>query len=393
MVESARSGRNPEGAPAVSPGVTVKPASRAAAAAILLALPILAAGGCGLARQLPEGAAYIPADSAFVLAMNLPELSSTDLYKELREKGGAVGLNRFNFMQFATAAGIDPSKDVRWLTFLGRGSGDEGMAVDQLSALVSGTFDGKKVHDFLKDSGLPYETHAGLEIFQVVIVGDRCRLCVAVLDDTTAAFGDGETLEAMGDARQGEAGSLLSDETARRLLQRIDTRGAIWGIARGKRLAGSLAGFLHSMADRGGALAAFSSIEDMAFFVSTGETILVAVDAVASDDKSALMVADILEGAGAMGKLALKQSGAKALSLLEPFKVQVDGRVVRASTNFPQSALVDLAHSAMADMFRGLPVAPGFPAMPGAAPGGTTGSGEGQPGSDAGAQDSNTHSP
>lgn len=312
--------------------------------------------GCGLASGMPEGSQFIPADSSLVISLNLPALAATDLYRELQESGGGVALQRMNFMQFAKATGLDVVRDVRWLTFLGRGPAREGMAVDQLSALVSGSFDGSKVHDYLKDTGLPFETHAGLEIFQIVIVEGRCRLCVAVLDDSTAAFGDGVTLRAMGEARNDPASSLASDPTAERLLSRLDHRAAIWGLARGRQLAGSLAGFLQQMAEQSREISAFTAIEDIAFFVAAGENILLAADAVARNEEEALLIADILEGAGAMGKLALKQAGQQEASrFLTSFKVQVDGLVVRASTSFPQSVLVDLSRSAMSDMFR-LPV-------------------------------------
>jgi hypothetical protein len=320
------------------------------AVAYVAALALLMSG-CGLAAGLPDGAEFIPSDSAFVLALNLPALTATDLYKLLEERGGAVGLNRLNFFQFAKATGLDPLRDVRSLTFVGRGRGEEGPELDQLSAIVSGSFDGKKVYDFLKDSGLPFMTHADLDIFQIVIVEGRCRLCVAVLDDATATFGDGETLQAMAEARRDPAAAVTSDPTANRLLTRVDNRAAIWGLARGRRLAGSLGGFLQKMTEQQANLAAFTAIEDISFFVAAGESILVAADAVVGSEEDALLVADILKGAGAMGRMALKQARPEASRFLTSFKVQVDGFVVRASTSFPQSDLVDLADSAMSDMF------------------------------------------
>ena len=326
----------------------------------------LLCNGCGLTAGMPEGSEFIPADSAFVLSLNLPVLASTELYKELKEQGGAVGFNRLNFMQFARATGLDPVRDVKWLTFLGRGEGDGGPGVDQLSALVSGSFDGKKVYDFLKDSGLPFETHAGLDIFQLVIVEGRCRLCIAVLDDDTAAFGDGETLRAMGEARQDPASALASDETAGRLLSRLEHRSAIWGVARGRKLAGAFTGFLQEMAQPDSELSVFTSIQDVGFFVAAGDTILLAVDAVTLSEEDALTVADILKGAGAMGKMALKQTGGDASRFLTSFKVQVDGVMVRASTSFPQSDLVELSRGAMADLFQ-------FPSLPGLGLGGGSG--------------------
>ena len=100
-------------------------------------------------------AAYIPADAAFVVALDLPGLAATDLYKALEERGGTVGLNRLNFYKFAEMTGLNPTEDVQWLTFVGRAQSG-GLDIDQLSALVSGTFDGAKTYAFLKDSGLPF---------------------------------------------------------------------------------------------------------------------------------------------------------------------------------------------------------------------------------------------
>lgn len=337
-----------------------------------LALAALACAGCGLTTGMPEGSRFIPADSSLVLSLNLPELAATDLYKELQESGGGVAMQRLNFMQFIKATGLDVARDVRWLTFLGRGESEGGLAVDQLSALVTGSFDGTKVYDYLKGSGLPFETHAGVDIFQVVIVEGRCRFCIAVLDGDTAAFGDGVTLRAMAEAKGDSSSALSSDPTAERLLARLDRRAAIWGLARGQRLAGSLAGFLQQMAEQSKEISAFTSIEDIAFFVAPGENILLAVDAVARDEEEALLIADILEGAGAMGRMALKQAGNhEASRFLTAFKVQVDGLMVRASTSFPQSYLVELSRNAMSDMFR-LPV-PGFGMGPGPLAGGRIG--------------------
>ena len=312
-------------------------------AAALAAL--LATSACGGAYRVPPEAGSLPADVGIVLSLDLPALASTDIYRELQERGGQVGLNRINFYKFAQAAGIDPVRDVRWLTLLGRRHAEEGPIVDELSAIASGTFDGKKMHDFLADSGMPRDVHEGMEIFSMVVVDGRCRFCIAVLDDTTAAFGDGDTLRACAEARRSPETSLARDPSARRLLARVDGRAAIWGLTRGPRLAGPLTDFLARLGGSAPA-SAVGSVKDVSFFVVPGESIFAAVDALAGSDEDARLVADVLQGAGSLGRLAVKQAKPDAADLMSSFRVEVDGTLIRASASVSSARLLEMARSA-----------------------------------------------
>ena len=319
--------------------------------AILLSAILCACGG---ASRLPEGALYLPADAALVLAFDLPAVRSTDLYRELQERGGTVGLNRLNLMKFAQAAGLDPLRDIGWVTFVGRAHATEGPPIDELSALVTGTFDGTKMRRVLKESGMPSTQREGVDIFEMVIVEGRCRFCIAVFDERTAAFGDGDTLAAMADARSDRAKSLEGDAGIHRLLVRVDPRAAIWGLARGRDLSGPLAGLVGQVQQSGPLPAALQSVKDLSIFVVARETVTVVMDAMASSPQDALLVGDVLEGAGAAGRLALKQAKPDAAGLLSAFEVQVDGSLVRASASFPSERLVAMVGNA-ADGFFGAP--------------------------------------
>jgi len=316
----------------------------------LVALLASILSGCAAGKPLPPGAAYLPRDSVFVLSLDLPTLTSSDLYKELKESGGRVGLNRINLLNFAKAAGLDPFKDVKWVTFVGRGRGDSAVPIDELSAVASG-FDGKKVYDFLKGSGLPSNPHEGMDIFPIVIVQDRCRFCLGVLDDTTAAFGDGETLKAMADVRHAQGSGISSETSAAALLGRIDPRAAVWGLVRGKDLSSGLADLLARIQGGSKGTAGLAPISDLSFFVTPGENVVVAVDALAGSNEDALLMADVLQGAGSLGKLALKQAKPEESGLLSSFRVQVDGRLVRVSASVPQAKLVELARAAAGGLF------------------------------------------
>ncbi|MBI3449445.1 MAG: hypothetical protein HY049_11075 [Acidobacteria bacterium] len=317
-----------------------------------LALALLAAAGCAAPPSLPAGAAFLPTDSVFVLSMNLPTLTSTDLYRQLKESGGTVGLNRLNVVKFATAAGLDPFKDVKWLTFVGRKRGDNQIPIDELSAVASG-FDGKKVLDYLKRSGLPSDPHAGIDIFPIVIVQDRCRFCVSVLDDTSAAFGDGETLKSMAETRAAGAAGLAGDESVRALLTRIDARAAVWGLVRGPNLAGALTEALAKIQTGVAASGPMAPVSEVAFFATAGENIVVAIEALAANHDDALRIADAIQGMGSVGQMALKQVKPEDSALLSSFRVAADGRAVRVSASVPQAKLVELASAATNSLFKG----------------------------------------
>jgi len=315
----------------------------AAALAVVLA-------GCATGKPLPSGAAYLPRDSVFVVSFDLPTLTATDLYKELKESGGAVGLNRINLIKFAKAAGLDPFRDVKWLTFVGRRRGESEIPINELSAVASG-FDGKKVYGFLKGSGLPSDPYEGMDIFPIVIVKDHCRFCLGVLDDTTAAFGDGETLKAMADVRHAPDTGVASEAAATALLRRIDPRAAAWGLVRGKNLSEGLADLLARLQGASKGAGALAPISDVSFFAVPGENIVVAVDALAGSDEDALLIADVIQGAGSLGKLALKQAKPEQSALLSSFRVQVDGKLIRVSASVPQAKLVELARQVAGGLF------------------------------------------
>lgn len=332
---------------------------------VLMAAVALAAflSGCALARPLPAGSTYLPKDTVFVLSLDLPTLTSTDLFKELKDSGGSVGANRINLLKFARAAGLDPFRDVKWLTFVGRKRGGTEIPIDELSAVASG-FDGKKVYAFLKDSGLPSDPHEGMDIFPIVIVQDRCRFCIGVLDDMTAAFGDGETLRAMAEVRRAAGSGLAADETAAALLSRLDGRAAVWGLVRGENLTGTLTDLLARAQGGSTSSGALAPISEVSFFATAGENIVVAVEAMAGSPDDAMKIADVIQGAGSLGKLALKQAKPEASGLLASFRVQVDGRLIRASASVPQARLVELARTATGSLFNGAFPAAIFPSDP-----------------------------
>lgn len=288
---------------------------------------------CQGRSPLPEGAELIPADTTFALSVDVPAVLNSEIYKRYQAQESAFGKNRLNFLRFAQATGLDPSKDIKRLLLMAR-AGESGLA--EMSGVATGSFDGRKVHDFLVASGMPSRQVEGVDIFEFLVVEDRCRFCLAVIDASTAAFGDGETLEKIARVRKGSEAALASGD-AGRLLRRVSRGAEAWGILRADDIKKRLTDVLSKVRADGGALAALGPIHEAAFSFDTTEPMRVLIEMTATSEDDAMKVADILKGAESLGRLALKEAKPELGKILSDLTVEADTGVVRVSVSIPSS--------------------------------------------------------
>ena len=308
----------------------------------VLGTTILLLAACGIRSQIPEGADLIPGDATFAVSVDVPAIFESALYKKYQSQESVFGRNRLNFYRFAQAAGIDPIKDVRRVLFMARA---EEQGLQEMSALVTGTFDGRKVHDFLADQGMPSRKQADVDIFEFVVIDGRCRFCLAVIDQTTAAFGDGETLRKMIEVRQGTVPGMSASAGAARLLARVGQDKEAWGIVRAADLKGALAGVLKQFSTDSGALAGLGPIQEVAFSLDTAEPMRVLVEVTAQSDKDAMLVADVLKGAEALGRLTLKEARPELARLMSDLVIEADTGIVRVAGSIPTSDVETVARA------------------------------------------------
>ncbi|HKY32129.1 MAG TPA: hypothetical protein VJV23_06310 [Candidatus Polarisedimenticolia bacterium] len=307
------------------------PMTKAAACAALAAAALTAA--CGVRKPLPEGAELIPADTTFALSLDVQALTSSRLY-EMYQDQAILGKNRLNFYKFAEATGLDPGKDVQRVIFLAR-AGEGGL--EEMSGVAIGTFDGRKVSDFLKDSGLPSHDVAGMPIYEILFLEGRCRFCVAVADASTALFGDGETLAKIAQVRAGRTAGLSSEERPGRLLRRMQRDPEAWGIIRAHDLKGPLQQALGRLDANTGGLAALGPLQELAFSFDTAEPMRVLVEMSASSEKDAMRMADVLKGGESLARLALEQTKPEMGRLLQDLVIEADTGLVRMAGSIPSS--------------------------------------------------------
>jgi len=300
----------------------------------VLCVALLVTVSCGLGRSLPEGAELIPADATFAVSVDVRAILESSLYKMYESNETVFGRNRMNFYRFAEATGLDPSKDIQRLVFMAR-AGDEGL--EDMSGLAIGSFDGRKVHDYLKDSGLPSRQVEGMDIFEFIVIGDRCRFCLAVVDASTAAFGDGETLEKFAKIHAGSMPGLASEEQAGRLIRRVSRGAEAWGIVRATDFREQLSEMVRRVSADASALAALGPIREIAFSFDTAEPMRVLVEATTDSDKDALMVADVLKGAESMARLTLRETKPEVALLMSDLHIEADTGVVRVAGSLPAS--------------------------------------------------------
>ncbi|HET6372711.1 MAG TPA: hypothetical protein VFG76_05355 [Candidatus Polarisedimenticolia bacterium] len=333
--------------------------------AMAITLGLLAAAAtvaCGSARRLPEGAELIPAGITVTLAVDVPAVLNSDLYKRYETDESFFGRNRQNLYRFAEAAGLDPAKDLRKVIFL-VGAGEEGL--EDMSAVVTGTFDGAKVHAFLADSGVPSHQVAGIDIFEFIIIDGRCRFCMAVVDGSTAAFGDGETLGKIAEVKKGVTPGLATVEGPARLLTRMGPGPDVWGIVQAGDLKRVLAEMLSQLDARGSQLSKLGPIHEAAFSLELNEPLRVALELTTDSKEDALLVADVLKGAEAVARLALRETKPETARLMSDLMVEADTGLVRVAGSLPGSDIETVVRtlrlSALADRLT-------QPAEPGSGP-------------------------
>ncbi len=295
---------------------------------------ILACAAACVDRSYPEGANLVPADATFAVSFDIQEILDSRLYKRFESRDDIFGRNRLNFYRFAEAAGLDPARDIDRVLFLARAS--EG-GLEDMSALVTGAFDGEKVHQYLVDSGLPSTESSGIDIFEFIVVNDRCVFCIAVIDSSTAAFGDGETLVEIAQVREGSLPGITTGEKPARLLSRMTRNPDVWGIVRAEDLRGALRDVLARMSNETGALSALGPVQAMAFSFNATEPMRVLVEVAASSEEDAMLVADVLTGAEALGRLALRETRPELARLMSDLVIEADTGVVRVAGSIPTS--------------------------------------------------------
>lgn len=299
----------------------------------------LCALSCGLRAPLPEGAELIPGDTTFAMSVDVPAILESNLYKTLRANEGYFGTNRANFYRFAEATGLDPAKDVQRVLFIAR-TGGEQMA--QMTGIVIGSFDGRKVHDYLVESGLPVRQVEGMDIFEMVVVADRCVFCLAVIDSSTAAFGAGETLDTIAKIRKGTEKGLSEEERAGRLMRRVGRHPEAWGILRAENLTGAMMGMFQRITGDTSALDVLGPIQEVSFSFDTAEPLRLLVEMAASTEDDALLVADVLKGAESVGRIALREARPEMGGFLSDIVIEADTGIVRLSGSIPSNDIRSL---------------------------------------------------
>ena len=294
----------------------------------------LCAMSCGLRAPLPEGAELIPGDATFAVSVDVPAILDSNLYKTLRSNESYFGQNRANFYRFAEATGLDPTKDIQRVLFLARASED---GIAQMTGVVIGSFDGRKVHDYLAESGLPVRQVEGMDIFEMVVVSDRCVFCLAVVDSSTAAFGAEETLEAIAKIRGGKEKGLADEERAGRLLRRVGRHPEAWGILRAENLTSGLMGMFERITGDTSALDALGPIRDVSFSFDTAEPLRILIEMAADSENDALLVADVLKGAESVGRIALREARPEMGGLMSDIVIEADTGIVRLAGSVPSS--------------------------------------------------------
>ncbi|HNV71739.1 MAG TPA: hypothetical protein PKO06_18685, partial [Candidatus Ozemobacteraceae bacterium] len=173
----------------------------------------------------------IPADSAFVLHLNLTKILANENVKKSIDENMAKQSpeQKKAYDEFIQKTGIDPLKSITELMVFVATTGDKGKP--DAAVLFNGTFDKNKIMEAIKaDKKAAEETIIEkFEGFDAIKSKKADEGTGVFLDDTTAVVGTANPIKTVIDVKNGKAKDLGTNEKFVNLMKKIDTAANLWG--------------------------------------------------------------------------------------------------------------------------------------------------------------------
>jgi hypothetical protein len=173
---------------------------------------------------LPATGLLLPADTRFVMGIDVQRLTRSAFYQRLAKDGPQVRPDAFKELEAKT--GLVPERDVDRVLIAGRGaSADEGGVV-----LVQGRFDRTRLSRALeteKKRGVTWKSHAGTTVYLFDEAGKEAS-ALAFLADDTLLMGKATALEATLDSHAQGLQPLRQNAALVALLESVKPGSTFW---------------------------------------------------------------------------------------------------------------------------------------------------------------------
>jgi hypothetical protein len=274
---------------------------------------------------LEAEALALPADSRFVLGLDVKRFVSSPFYARFGDENGQGRPDAF--AQLEEKLGLNPERDLDRVVIAGRDP--SGMKKDPGVALITGRFDRYKLGRAAEEKpGVTTKNHEGTSMY-LYNEEKKGATAVAFLDDTTLALGSQSAVEAV-ISNRANGGGLRANTTLMALLETVKPGSTFW-MAGDQSILGRMPAALP-----GGAGGTGMQIPALRSMVVTGDldpVVALQVTGETADAAAAQNLADIVRGLVAMVSLQaqqkpeLKQLASAVSVTTQEHRVQVNARL------------------------------------------------------------------
>jgi len=314
----------------------------------LLALVLLAMFFASFATAAPrKGVAHslalLPGSAEFVVSLDTFALRKSDLVTEMEKHFDSIPEAAENYRRFVQESGIDPRQDTdQVLLSMRQVDGRDGSG---FLLIAQGRFGSSRLVEVAAEKGgkvVVLEDGTKIWISQSATTetgatSSRKIVALAQPDPGTLLFGEQSEVVRVLDVLSGRAASEPKDAKLRDLLSGVDRRAPAWAILNSSALAARLSAEVGQNSQEWKAGSAISKVESVTLMGWVGKDVDFKARVAAQDSETAGLVADMVRGALAAGKLAAKDQDPELLKILQDTKLTQEGSTIELEARIPAS--------------------------------------------------------
>jgi len=317
----------------------------------LLALVLLAMFFASFATAAPRkgvshSLALLPGSAEFVVSLDTFTLRKSDLVAEMEKHFDSIPEAAQNYQRFVQESGIDPRQDTDQVLLSMRRV--DGRTESGFLLIAQGRFGSSRLVDaavekggkavVLEDGTKIWISQSATTEAEGTSAGPSGKtVALAQPDPGTLLFGEqSEVVRVLG-VLSGRTAPEPKDAKLRDLLSGVDRRAPAWAILNSSALAGRLSAEVGQNSQEWKAGSAISKVESVTLMGWVGKDVDFKARVAAQDSETAGLVADMVRGALAAGKLAAKDQDPELLKILQDTKLTQEGSTLELEARIPAS--------------------------------------------------------
>jgi hypothetical protein len=318
----------------------------------LLALALLALFFVSFATAAPRKAtshplALLPGSAELVVSLDTFALRKSDLVAQMEQRFDSIPEAAENYRRFVQETGLDPRQDTDQVLMAMRHVGSVDATQAGFLIVAQGRFGSSHLVDTAATKGGSILQHAGGAKVWISQSEADTRgaggkvMALAQPDEATLVFGDRQEVMRVLDILSGKTAPEVKDAALKNQLTGVDRKAPAWAILNSSALASKLSSEIGQSSGSWKPSSAISKVESVAVMGWVGRDLEVKARVATKDSETAGLVADLVRGALAAGKVAAQDNDPELLKILQETKVTQSGTTLEVEARIPASRFQD----------------------------------------------------